>query len=79
MNMWISPAVASSVHVCMDKGRDGGWAGRIYIRISEEAFSFHDMYEMLSFLECFYDYIEFPKMSTISRTFKDSPPGVRSG
>lgn len=73
MNLYISPAVASAVRVCIDSHNSSGWNGRIYTRLDEKPIGFRNMDEMLNILGAFYDCIQFPQASTMNRNFTETP------
>ena len=69
MPMYVSPSVASTARICIDKYEIGDWSGRIYTRLNREPIEFANVGEMLKCLEMFWNTIGFPKESTISRSF----------
>lgn len=72
MSLYISPAVASTVRICIDEYKDCDWKGRIYTRLNREAIPFQNIYEVLNLMTIFWNAIKFPQESTISRTFAES-------
>ena len=71
MDLYISPAVASAVRVCVDKYNDSDWSGRIYTRINKEPISFRNISEMLDRMENIWNTIGFPQEATINRSFRN--------
>lgn len=71
MELYVSPAVASIVRICIDEHDDCDWKGRIYTRLSEEPVWFQNMDEMLNVLGTFWDTIGFPQEATINRRFTE--------
>ena len=69
MDLYISPAVASTVRICVDQYNMNDWSGRIYTRLSKEPIQFRNIGEMLSNMENIWNQIGFPKESTINRRF----------
>ena len=69
MDRYISKAVVSQVCICIDEYHVIGWKGRIYTLLNKEEIRFNNTGEMLSIMERFWNLIEFPKESTISRSF----------
>ena len=69
MDLYVSPAVASVVRICIDQYNDSDWSGRIYTRLSKEPIQFRNIGEMLSNMENIWNQIGFPKESTINRRF----------
>lgn len=69
--MYVSPSVASTARICIDKYENGDWSGKIYTRLNKEPVEFANVGEMLKCLETFWNRIGFPKESTISRRFTE--------
>lgn len=60
----------NGVVVCVDQAKPGGHvSGVFYTAYRQEGITFHTVDEMLFELEDFYDWINFPRRSTNSRTF----------
>ncbi len=72
MSLYISPAIASAVRICIDEYKDCDWKGRMYTRLNTEAIPFQNIYEVLNLMTVFWNAIKFPQASTISRTFTGS-------
>lgn len=73
MDLYISPAVASAVRICVDSQNESSWNGRIYTRLDEKPLCFQNVDEILSILEEFYDSLRFPQASTMCRNFDGKP------
>ena len=73
MELYISPAVASVVRICIDEHDQCDWKGRIYTRLNEEPLRFRNMDEMFVSMEAFWDLLGFPQEATINRRFTSQP------
>ena len=69
MDRYISKAVASAVHVCIDEYHLNSWEGRIYTLLNKEEIRFCSTDELVNILGRFWDLIGFPQESTINRSF----------
>ena len=69
MNLYVSPAVASTVWIGIDQYNDSDWNGRIYTRLHTESISYRNIGEMLDILGKIWDTIGYPQESTIDRSF----------
>lgn len=67
----VSLAAASVVRLCFDRLRERDWEGRIYTRCSLEPEEFHGMSGLLMKLEEFYDWLDYPQVSTVNRYFQE--------
>lgn len=59
--------------VCVDKINSGGYSGRLYHRFAEPPIEFQDTSNMLTRMEEFYDWIDYPQSSTENRSFVTRP------
>lgn len=69
MDLYVSPAVASVVRICIDQYNDSDWSGRIYTRLNIEPIQFRNIGEMLGALGKIWNTIGYPQESTINRNF----------
>ena len=67
----VSLAVASAVRICFDRLGGGGWQGRFYTRCSASPTEFDNIGEMLEGMEAFYNWLDYPQVSTLSRDFRE--------
>ena len=59
----------NGIVLCIDRVEGRQLSGRFYHRYEKEATGFSNMEQMLFQLECFFDRIRFPYLSTAGRTF----------
>ena len=69
-----SLAAASMVRLCFDKLESSGWSGRLYTRFKAAPASFNSEWQLLAFLEQFYNYLDYPQASVKSHSFNG--PGI---
>ncbi len=62
------------VNVCVDRSVNGEIGGRLYHRYQEEPLQFSNLVDLLRLMEQFFDAIQFPQSSTMSRSFRHPQP-----
>lgn len=62
------------VNVCVDRSMNGEIVGRLYHRYQEEPLRFSNLVDLLRLMEQFFDAIQFPQASTMSRSFRHPQP-----
>ena len=69
MNLYVSPAVASVIRICIDEYNNSDWNGRIYTRLQAEPVFYRNIGEMMGILENIWDTLGYPQESTMNRSF----------
>lgn len=69
----VNRSEASALLICLDTFVNCDWNGRLYIRSRTEPEPFSGVLELLEKMESFYDGLDFPQASTVSRSFQAAP------
>lgn len=71
--MVASLSEASVTLLCLDQFQMHDWSGRFYVRSRVKPYYFQGTLELLEIMEQFYDWIDYPQASLISRSFRQAP------